>query len=52
MSTTGTLTETDVTTDTHTFQVVNPLTGQFGSLSVDPDSGAYVYTHLMVRLLE
>ncbi|CAH6982126.1 Tandem-95 repeat protein [Vibrio chagasii] len=43
-STTGTLTETDVdATDTHTFSVVNS-TGQFGSLSVDPDSGAYVYT--------
>ncbi|CAH7251332.1 conserved hypothetical protein [Vibrio chagasii] len=43
-STTGTLTETDVdATDTHTFSVVNS-TSQFGSLSVDPDSGAYVYT--------
>ncbi|EDK30593.1 VCBS repeat protein [Vibrionales bacterium SWAT-3] len=42
--TTGTLTETDVDVkDTHTFSVVNS-TGQFGSLSVDPDSGAYVYT--------
>ncbi|WCP70265.1 VCBS domain-containing protein (plasmid) [Vibrio tubiashii] len=42
--TTGTLTETDVdANDTHTFSVVNS-TGQFGSLSVDPDSGAYVYT--------
>jgi len=42
--TTGTLTETDVdTNDTHTFSVVTP-TGQFGSLSVDPDSGTYVYT--------
>ncbi|QFT36416.1 MULTISPECIES: VCBS domain-containing protein [unclassified Vibrio] len=42
--TTGTLTETDVdVNDTHTFSVVNS-TGQFGSLSVDPDSGAYVYT--------
>nr|WP_241762376.1 VCBS domain-containing protein [Vibrio tubiashii] len=41
--TTGTLTETDVdANDTHTFSVVNS-TGQFGSLSVDPDSGAYVY---------
>ncbi|MDC5807983.1 VCBS domain-containing protein [Vibrio europaeus] len=42
--TTGTLTETDVDVkDTHTFSVVNS-TGQFGSLSVDPDSGAYIYT--------
>ncbi|MFV8455990.1 VCBS domain-containing protein, partial [Vibrio owensii] len=42
--TTGTLTETDVDTkDTHTFSVVSSA-GQFGSLSVDPDSGAYVYT--------
>ncbi|WP_028111994.1 VCBS domain-containing protein, partial [Ferrimonas kyonanensis] len=42
--TTGTLTETDVDlNDTHTFSVVSS-TGQFGSLSVDPDSGAYVYT--------
>ncbi|NOH35660.1 VCBS domain-containing protein [Vibrio chagasii] len=42
--TTGTLTETDVDLkDTHTFSVVNS-TGQFGSLSVDPDSGAYIYT--------
>ncbi|KDN28788.1 hypothetical protein VFDL14_21935, partial [Vibrio fortis] len=42
--TTGTLTETDVDVkDTHTFSVVNS-TGQFGSLSVDPNSGAYVYT--------
>ncbi|MCG9692794.1 VCBS domain-containing protein [Vibrio sp. Isolate22] len=42
--TTGTLTETDVDVkDTHTFSAVNS-TGQFGSLSVDPDSGAYVYT--------
>ncbi|PMJ92777.1 VCBS domain-containing protein [Vibrio sp. 10N.261.55.A7] len=42
--TTGTLTETDVdANDTHTFSVVSS-TGQFGSLSVDPDSGAYVYT--------
>ncbi|WP_241909017.1 VCBS domain-containing protein [Vibrio sp. 10N.222.52.B12] len=42
--TTGTLTETDVdVNDTHTFSVVNS-TGQFGSLSVDPDSGTYVYT--------
>ncbi|NOI75611.1 tandem-95 repeat protein [Vibrio coralliilyticus] len=42
--TTGTLTETDVdVNDAHTFSVVNS-TGQFGSLSVDPDSGAYIYT--------
>ncbi|GAM65596.1 probable RTX [Vibrio ishigakensis] len=42
--TTGTLTETDLDTkDTHTFSVVSS-TGQFGSLSVDPDTGAYVYT--------
>ncbi|OEF94081.1 VCBS domain-containing protein [Vibrio splendidus] len=42
--TTGTLTETDVdVNDTHTFSVVNS-TGQFGTLSVDPDSGAYIYT--------
>ncbi|MGI9887480.1 VCBS domain-containing protein [Vibrio chagasii] len=42
--TTGTLTETDIDVkDTHTFSVVNS-TGQFGSLSVDPDSGAYIYT--------
>lgn len=42
--TTGTLTETDVDVkDTHTFSVVSS-TGQFGSISVDPDSGAYVYT--------
>ncbi|MGR5194404.1 VCBS domain-containing protein, partial [Vibrio rotiferianus] len=42
--TTGTLTETDSdVNDTHTFSVVSS-TGQFGSLSVDPDSGAYVYT--------
>ncbi|WP_417172427.1 VCBS domain-containing protein, partial [Vibrio alginolyticus] len=42
--TTGTLTETDVDVkDTHTFSVVNS-TGQFGTLSVDPDSGTYVYT--------
>ncbi|WP_373953843.1 VCBS domain-containing protein [Vibrio pomeroyi] len=41
--TTGTLTETDVdVNDTHTFSVVSS-TGQFGSLSVDPDSGAYIY---------
>ncbi|WED25381.1 VCBS domain-containing protein [Vibrio sp. DW001] len=42
--TTGTLTDTDVDVkDTHTFSVVSS-TGQFGSLSVDPDSGTYVYT--------
>ncbi|CAH7235497.1 conserved hypothetical protein [Vibrio chagasii] len=42
--TTGTLIETDVDVkDTHIFSVVSS-TGQFGSLSVDPDSGAYVYT--------
>ncbi|TCT72773.1 VCBS repeat-containing protein [Vibrio crassostreae] len=42
--TTGTLTETDVDVkDTHSFSVVSP-TGQFGDLSVDPTSGAYVYT--------
>ena len=42
--TTGTLTETDVDVkDMHTFSVVSS-TGQFGSLSVDPDTGAYVYT--------
>ncbi|WP_162184040.1 VCBS domain-containing protein [Vibrio owensii] len=42
--TTGTLTETDIDVkDTHTFSVVNSP-GQFGSLSVDPDSGVYVYT--------
>ncbi|TCN96443.1 VCBS repeat-containing protein [Vibrio crassostreae] len=42
--TTGTLTETDVDVkDTHSFSVVRP-TGQFGDLSVDPTSGAYVYT--------
>ncbi|RBW67126.1 hypothetical protein DS893_00690, partial [Vibrionales bacterium C3R12] len=41
---TGTLTETDVDVkDTHSFSVVSP-TGQFGDLSVDPTSGAYVYT--------
>ncbi|PMG05340.1 hypothetical protein BCV08_05840, partial [Vibrio breoganii] len=40
----GTLTETDLdTNDTHTFSVVNSA-GQFGSLSVDPDTGSYVYT--------
>lgn len=43
-STTGTLTETDVDLkDTHTFSVVGS-TGQFGSLSVDPNTGDYVYT--------
>ncbi|MFM2627254.1 VCBS domain-containing protein [Vibrio chagasii] len=42
--TTGTLIETDVDVkDTHIFSVVSS-TGQFGSLSVDPDSGAYIYT--------
>ncbi|MDD1826050.1 VCBS domain-containing protein, partial [Photobacterium sp. ZSDE20] len=42
--TTGTLTETDIDVkDMHTFSVVSS-TGQFGSLSVDPDTGAYVYT--------
>ncbi|MFA0083836.1 VCBS domain-containing protein, partial [Vibrio breoganii] len=42
--TTGTLTETDVdVTDTHTFSVVSS-TGHFGSLTVDPDTGDYVYT--------
>ncbi|WP_446612380.1 VCBS domain-containing protein [Vibrio jasicida] len=43
-STTGTLTETDVDVkDTHTFSVVSSA-GQFGSLSVDPNTGDYVYT--------
>ncbi|WP_333912361.1 VCBS domain-containing protein [Vibrio coralliirubri] len=43
-STTGTLTETDVDVkDTHTFSVVSS-TGQFGALSVDPNTGDYVYT--------
>ncbi|MCW4444067.1 VCBS domain-containing protein [Vibrio splendidus] len=43
-STAGTLTETDVdVNDTHMFSVVNS-TGQFGSLSVDPNTGDYVYT--------
>ncbi|MFS1467083.1 VCBS domain-containing protein [Vibrio lentus] len=43
-STTGTLTETDVdVNDTHMFSVVSS-TGQFGSLSVDPDTGDYIYT--------
>ncbi|MDD9176156.1 tandem-95 repeat protein [Aliivibrio finisterrensis] len=42
-STTGTLTETDVdVTDSHTFSVVSSA-GQFGSLSVDPTTGDYVY---------
>ncbi|MFA0114180.1 VCBS domain-containing protein [Vibrio sp. 10N.261.46.E11] len=42
--TTGTLTETDVDVkDTHSFSVVNS-SGQFGDLTVDPNSGAYVYT--------
>ncbi|GIU22500.1 hypothetical protein TUM3792_24760 [Shewanella sp. MBTL60-007] len=40
----GSLIATDVDTgDTHTFSAPI-LTGSFGSLSVDPDSGAYVYT--------
>ncbi|MFA0587181.1 VCBS domain-containing protein [Vibrio sp. 10N.222.51.B2] len=40
----GTLTETDLdTNDTHTFSVVSS-NGQFGSLSVDPDTGDYIYT--------
>ncbi|MCC5495339.1 tandem-95 repeat protein [Vibrio lentus] len=43
-STAGTLTETDVdVNDTHMFSVVSS-TGQFGSLSVDPNTGDYVYT--------
>ncbi|CAK3910603.1 Tandem-95 repeat protein [Vibrio crassostreae] len=43
-STTGTLTETDVdVTDSHTFSVVSSA-GQFGSLSVDPNTGDYIYT--------
>ncbi|MFS1871427.1 VCBS domain-containing protein [Vibrio lentus] len=43
-STTGTLTETDAdVTDSHTFSVVSSA-GQFGSLSVDPNTGDYVYT--------
>ncbi|WP_261826356.1 VCBS domain-containing protein [Vibrio breoganii] len=43
-STTGTLTETDVdVTDSHTFSIVSS-TGQFGSLSVDPNTGDYIYT--------
>ncbi|WP_141347249.1 VCBS domain-containing protein, partial [Vibrio inusitatus] len=42
--TTGKLTETDVDTqDTHSFSVVTSH-GQFGDLTVDPDSGAYSYT--------
>ncbi|MDC5841135.1 VCBS domain-containing protein [Vibrio europaeus] len=42
--TTGTLTETDAdVNDTHTFSVVSSA-GQFGSLSVDPTTGDYVYT--------
>ncbi|MEZ9141939.1 MULTISPECIES: VCBS domain-containing protein, partial [unclassified Shewanella] len=40
----GNLVATDVDTgDTHTFSAPI-LTGSFGSLSVDPDSGAYIYT--------
>ncbi|PTP78602.1 VCBS domain-containing protein [Vibrio splendidus] len=43
-STAGTLTETDVdVNDTHMFSVVSS-TGQFGSLSVGPNTGDYVYT--------
>ncbi|MCC4788373.1 VCBS domain-containing protein [Vibrio splendidus] len=43
-STAGTLTETDVDVyDTHTFSIVSS-TGQFGSLSVDPNTGDYIYT--------
>ncbi|WP_059020821.1 VCBS domain-containing protein [Vibrio coralliirubri] len=43
-STTGTLTEADVdVNDTHTFSIVSS-TGQFGSLSVDPHTGDYIYT--------
>ncbi|CAV26063.1 Conserved hypothetical protein [Vibrio atlanticus] len=43
-STTGTLTEADVdVNDTHTFSIVSS-TGQFGSLSVDPNTGDYIYT--------
>ncbi|MFA0254623.1 VCBS domain-containing protein [Vibrio breoganii] len=42
--TTGTLTETDAdVNDTHTFSVVSSA-GQFGSLSVDPNTGDYIYT--------
>ncbi|WP_181359947.1 VCBS domain-containing protein [Vibrio splendidus] len=40
----GTLLETDLdTNDSHTFSVVSSA-GQFGSLSVDPNTGDYVYT--------
>ncbi|MCK8044963.1 VCBS domain-containing protein [Shewanella sp. 1CM18E] len=40
----GNLVATDVDTgDTHTFSAPI-LTGSFGNLSVDPDSGAYIYT--------
>ncbi|GLO64216.1 hypothetical protein MACH09_47240 [Vibrio sp. MACH09] len=40
----GTLTETDVdTSDTHTFSVVQGA-GHFGTLSVDPQTGAYTYS--------
>ncbi|MEZ9197233.1 VCBS domain-containing protein, partial [Shewanella sp. 10N.286.54.B9] len=40
----GNLVATDVDTgDTHTFSAPI-MTGSFGSLSVDPDSGAYIYT--------
>ncbi|WP_163132570.1 VCBS domain-containing protein [Agarivorans sp. Alg241-V36] len=43
-STTGTLTETDAdVTDSHTFSVVSS-TGHFGSLTVNPNTGDYVYT--------
>ncbi|WP_157939213.1 VCBS domain-containing protein [Vibrio splendidus] len=43
-STAGTLTETDVdVNDTHMFSVVSSA-GQFGSLSVDPNTGDYIYT--------
>ncbi|PMG19291.1 hypothetical protein BCU97_05105 [Vibrio splendidus] len=41
---TGTLTETDIDSlDTHTFSVVQGA-GNFGTLSVDPQTGAYTYT--------
>jgi len=41
--TTGSLSETDAdTTDTHTFSVVNGA-GHFGTLTVDPITGAYTY---------
>ncbi|MBY6196826.1 VCBS domain-containing protein [Vibrio hangzhouensis] len=41
---TGTLTETDVDVgDTHQFGV-SQSSGQYGTLSVDPDTGAYQYT--------